>query len=45
MWVLEAILLVVLPYGMAIICGAVTGAGTLFWILFIGRTGPRHLFL
>ena len=30
MWVLEAILLVVLPYGMAIICGAVTeGAGKL----------------
>jgi hypothetical protein len=26
MWVLEAILLVVLPYGMAIICGAVTEA-------------------
>ena len=30
MWVLEAILLVVLPYGTAIICGAITeGAGRL----------------
>ena len=47
MWVLEAILLVVLPYGTAIVCGAITeGAGRIrVWILFIGWAGPRHLFL